>query len=101
LNVPESRRGRFIWFGSPCTWRTSAAVSAPPTVTPGISDSVHHIYLADGADRIGPPEDDFESDRVSWVPLADIPALIGQGKISTGTTLAALLYALTREPPGN
>jgi 8-oxo-dGTP pyrophosphatase MutT (NUDIX family) len=66
--------------------------------TPGISDSVHHIYLADGAERIGPPEDDYESDHVSWVPLADIPALISQGEISTGTTLAALLYALTRQP---
>ena len=69
--------------------------------TPGISDCVHHIYLADGAERIGPPEDDFESDHVSWLPLADIPTLISQGEISTGTTLAALLYALTRQPPGN
>ena len=69
--------------------------------TPGISDSVHHIYLADGAERIGPPEDDFESDHVSWIPLADIPALVSQGEISTGTTLAALLYALTGQQPGN
>ena len=69
--------------------------------TPGISDCVHHIYLADGAERMGPPEDDFESDHVSWLPLADIPALISQGEISTGTTVAALLYALTRQPPRN
>jgi 8-oxo-dGTP pyrophosphatase MutT (NUDIX family) len=69
--------------------------------TPGISDSVHHIYLADGAEHIGPPEDDFESDHVSWVPLTGIPALISQGEIFTGTTLAALLYALTRQPTGS
>lgn len=69
--------------------------------TPGISDSVHHIYLADGAEHIGLPEDDFESDRVNWVPLADVPTLISRGEISTGTTLAALLYALTRQPLGN
>ncbi len=69
--------------------------------TPGISNSVHHIYLADGAERIGPPEDNFESDRVSWVPLAGIPALVSQGEISTGTTLAALLYALTGQQPGS
>jgi hypothetical protein len=69
--------------------------------TPGISDSVHHIYLADGAERIGPPEDDFESDHVSWVPLAEVPGLISRGEISAGTTLAALLYALTRQEPGN
>ena len=62
---------------------------------------MHHIYLADDAERIGPPEDDFESDHVSWVPLADIPELISRGEISTGTALAALLYALTRQPPGN
>jgi hypothetical protein len=68
---------------------------------PGISDSVHHIYLADGAERIGPPEDDFESDHVSWVPLAEVPGLISRGEISAGTTLAALLYALTRQEPGN
>ena len=69
--------------------------------TPGISDSVHHIYLADGAEHIGPPEDNFESDHVSWVPLAGIPALVSQGEISIGTTLAALLYALTCQQPGN
>jgi 8-oxo-dGTP pyrophosphatase MutT (NUDIX family) len=67
--------------------------------TPGISDSVHHVYLAHGAEHVGPPEDDFESDHVSWVPLTDVPALISRGEISTGTTLAALLYALTRQPP--
>lgn len=63
--------------------------------TPGLSDSVHHIYLADGAERVGPPEDDFESDRVAWVPLAKVPGLIASGDITTGTTLAALLYAIT------
>jgi len=50
--------------------------------------------------RIGPPEDDFESDHVSWVPLAELPGLISRGEISAGTTLAALLYALTRQEPG-
>lgn len=46
-----------------------------------------------------PVEDDFESDHVSWLPLAGIPALISQGEISTGTTLAALLYTLMRQLP--
>jgi 8-oxo-dGTP pyrophosphatase MutT (NUDIX family) len=61
--------------------------------TPGISDSAHHIYMGGGAEHIGPPEDDFESDRLGWVPLADVPLLIGRGEITSGTTLAALLYA--------
>lgn len=62
--------------------------------TPGLSDSMHHLYRADGAKRIGPPEDDFESDRVEWVPLTDIPDQIGRGEVTSGTTLAALLYTL-------
>jgi 8-oxo-dGTP pyrophosphatase MutT (NUDIX family) len=69
--------------------------------TPGISDSAHHVYLADGAERIGPPEDDFESDHVSWVPLAEMPGLISRGDVSSGTTLAALLYAITRQAQGS
>jgi 8-oxo-dGTP pyrophosphatase MutT (NUDIX family) len=68
--------------------------------TPGISDSEHHIYLADSAERTGPPEDDFESERVSWVPLTEVPGLINRGDISSGTTLAALLYALVRTSQG-
>jgi 8-oxo-dGTP pyrophosphatase MutT (NUDIX family) len=63
--------------------------------TPGLSDSAHSIYLADSAHRIGSPEDDFESDGVSWVPLADVPSLISRGDITSGTTLAALLYVIT------
>jgi len=63
--------------------------------TPGLYDGVHHVYRADAATRIGPPEDPFESERIEWVPLADVPRLVAEGKISSGTTLAALLYAMT------
>ncbi len=69
--------------------------------TPGISTSVHHIYRADAATRIGAPEDDFESSRVDWVALATIPGLIGAGEISSATTLAALLYTIVQDGPGN
>jgi len=65
--------------------------------TPGISDSVHHVYRADTAQHIGPPEDDLESERVAWVPLTDIPRLVAAGEIVSGTTLAALLYVITCE----
>ncbi len=65
--------------------------------SPGISDSVHHLYRADEAQYVGPPEDDFESERVTWVPVSEIPELIGRGDIKSGTTLAALLYTLTSD----
>jgi 8-oxo-dGTP pyrophosphatase MutT (NUDIX family) len=62
--------------------------------SPGISDSVHHIYRADDAEHIGPPEDDFESDHIAWMPLSDVPDRIADGEITSGTSLAALLYVL-------
>jgi 8-oxo-dGTP pyrophosphatase MutT (NUDIX family) len=65
--------------------------------TAGLSDSVHHVYLARSAERVGPPEDGYESTEIGWLPLADLPGLIGRGEISSGTTLAALLYAASRE----
>lgn len=64
---------------------------------PGISNSVHHLYRAHGATWTGAPVDDFESSRVEWVPLGAIPGLIGTGKISSGTTLAALPYTITQD----
>jgi len=78
------------WRPGPLTF----LLRVEPTV--GISDSAHHVYLADGAERTGAPVDDYESDHISWVPLAHVPGLISRGEISSGTTLAALLYALAR-----
>jgi hypothetical protein len=46
---------------------------------------------ADGAEFVGEPEDDFESDRRAWVPFAEVPDLIGAGEIRSGSTVAALL----------
>jgi 8-oxo-dGTP pyrophosphatase MutT (NUDIX family) len=69
--------------------------------TPGLSDSVHHVYLADGATHVGDPADDYESDRISWLPLTGIPALIADGQITSGTTLAALLYTIATRPPSD
>jgi hypothetical protein len=53
------------------------------------------VFRADGATNIGPPEDGFESERVEWVPLAEVRGLIDKRDIVSGTTLVALLYVLT------
>lgn len=63
--------------------------------TNGISDSEHHVFRADGATYLGPPAEAWESERVEWVPLADIRRLADERRIVGGTTLAALLYVLT------
>lgn len=63
--------------------------------TAGISDSVHHVFVAERATHTGPPAEAFESQRIDWVPLADVAGLAGRGEITSGSTLAALLYVRT------
>ncbi|MET8052459.1 NUDIX hydrolase [Streptosporangium sp. NPDC005286] len=63
--------------------------------TNGLSDSAHHIFRADGATYIGPPTEEWEAERIEWVPLADIRRLIDKRDIVSGTSMAALLYTLT------
>ncbi|AKU18215.1 NUDIX hydrolase [Luteipulveratus mongoliensis] len=63
------------------------------TVEPsnGLSDALHHIYWADGAEYVSHPVDDFESDRREWVPLKLVPDLVSRGEIRSANTVAALL----------
>lgn len=63
--------------------------------TPGLSDSVNHVYLATDAIEVGSPVDEFESERIAWVPLADVRSMISRAEITSSTTVAALLYFLT------
>jgi 8-oxo-dGTP pyrophosphatase MutT (NUDIX family) len=63
--------------------------------TPGLMTSEHHIFRADSATHVGPPEDAFESDRIEWVPLSEIRRLIDKRDVVSGTTLVALLCVLS------
>jgi 8-oxo-dGDP phosphatase len=56
----------------------------------GISDAEQYIYLGDDARYIGPPSDAFESDRVDWIPLADVPGMIQRREIVGGVSVVAL-----------
>lgn len=60
----------------------------------GITDAEQFIYVAEGATRVGPPVDAFESDRVAWIPLADVPAMIRDRQIVGGVSVVALLQLL-------
>ncbi|MFB6722885.1 NUDIX hydrolase [Kribbella sp. NPDC056345] len=63
------------------------------TVEPanGLSDVLHHVYWADGAEYVSHPVDDFESDRREWVPLSQVPDLVRTGAIRSANAAAALL----------
>ncbi|GAA3049391.1 NUDIX hydrolase [Actinokineospora globicatena] len=57
----------------------------------GLSDSLHHVYWADGAEYVGYPEDDFESGRREWVALSRVHDLISKGDVRSANAIAALL----------
>lgn len=63
------------------------------TVEPsnGLSDALHHVYRAEGAEYVGHPEDDFESGRREWIALESIPELVSKGEVRSANAVAALL----------
>jgi 8-oxo-dGTP pyrophosphatase MutT (NUDIX family) len=64
--------------------------------TAGLSDQRFHVFLADRA--VFEREPDFvETDRVEWIPLAELRRLIDNGEITDGFSLTALLWFLAHE----
>jgi 8-oxo-dGTP pyrophosphatase MutT (NUDIX family) len=61
----------------------------------GIMDTAHHLFQADGATRIGEPTEKNESDRIGWIPLADVRGLIDARQIRSSLSLVGLLYVLS------
>lgn len=60
----------------------------------GITDAEQFIYVAEQASYIGPPADAFESDRIAWIPLAEVPEMIRRKEIVGGVSVVALLQVL-------
>ncbi|MEU2586733.1 NUDIX hydrolase [Streptomyces avermitilis] len=63
----------------------------------GITDSQHHVFRADGATHVGPPTEKNESDRIEWIPLSEVRAMIDRREIVSSGTLVGLLYLLMDE----
>jgi hypothetical protein len=51
-----------------------------------------HVFVTRQALHRGPPEADFEAERIEWIPLSDAPALIAGGQVKDASTAAALLW---------
>ncbi|MGP4001458.1 NUDIX hydrolase [Streptomyces sp. 8N706] len=60
----------------------------------GITDSQHHVFLADGATYIGPPTEKNESDRIEWIPLDRVRGMIDRREVVSSGSLVGLLYVL-------
>ena len=50
-----------------------------------------HVYWTTHALHRGPPAADFEAERIEWISLSAVPALIADGRIRAACTVAALL----------
>jgi 8-oxo-dGTP pyrophosphatase MutT (NUDIX family) len=63
----------------------------------GIMDSRHYVFRATNAVRIGEPTERNESDRIEWIPLADVAGMIVRHEIVSGITLIGLQQTLLQE----
>ena len=62
---------------------------------PGGVDQRFHVFAADSAEEEGDPDVD-EAERVEWVPLERVRALVTGGEVTDGYSLTALLWVLAR-----
>jgi 8-oxo-dGTP pyrophosphatase MutT (NUDIX family) len=60
----------------------------------GITDSQHYVFRSDGATYVGPPTEKNESDRIEWIPLADVRGMIDRREVVSSGSLVGLLYLL-------
>jgi 8-oxo-dGTP pyrophosphatase MutT (NUDIX family) len=62
----------------------------------GIMDSRHFVFRTASVRYAGPPTELNESDRIEWIPLADVPGMIARHEIVSGITLLGLQQTLLR-----
>lgn len=60
----------------------------------GMVDSLHEVFVAYGAEKVGLPTDLEEAGHIEWVPLADVPGLMARGQLLGSGTLVGLLHLL-------
>ncbi len=59
----------------------------------GMVASRHHVFRATATDRVGEPVERDEG-RFEWIPMADVPGLLADGKVLNSGTLVGLLILL-------
>ena len=81
-------------------WRAGAlrplAVYHPSN---GLNDQTFHVFVASGAEYVSDPSDPSESERVEWLPLAEVKAAVRGGQVRDGLSLTALAMAMLFEFP--
>jgi 8-oxo-dGTP pyrophosphatase MutT (NUDIX family) len=76
-------------------WRprnVAPLVSLQPSV--GTTDAENLLFVSDGADHIGEPEDINEAERIEWIRLDTVRDRIRTGEIVGAASLVGLLHVL-------
>jgi 8-oxo-dGTP pyrophosphatase MutT (NUDIX family) len=60
----------------------------------GVSDITFHLFVAAGATHVGDPTDRSESERVEWVPVAQVHDALARGDVRDGMSATGLALAL-------
>lgn len=63
----------------------------------GLSDQTFHLFVAQGAERIGAPTDPNEAERVEWLAPAQVAEELAAGRIRDGLSVTALCWWLAFE----
>jgi hypothetical protein len=58
---------------------------------------LHFVFVGRDAEKVGEPTEKNEFERMEWVPLASVPALLKAGKIWNAASLVPLLRLLVPE----
>lgn len=59
----------------------------------GMASSPHHVFLVEGVEKVADPTE-LDEGSYEWIPVADVPRLIAEGKIRNSGTLVGLLHYL-------
>ena len=82
-------------------YRVDAARLAPLAYNQpvgGMSNAEHHVFLARDPVKVAEPTDTQEADRIEWLPLAGVQAMIDRREIVAGVAVTGLLQLLARHP---
>jgi 8-oxo-dGTP pyrophosphatase MutT (NUDIX family) len=60
----------------------------------GSIDQTFHVFLAQGAELVGPPSDRSEADRIEWVPVERVRELVLEGSLGDGLSVTGVLRFL-------
>lgn len=83
-------------------WRVTdveSLISFQPAA--GIADTPHDVFVTHRATQVGDPTDVTEAQRVEWVPLAAVTAMMSRGEIVDALTMVSLLYVLAQRSASN